>query len=134
MNDNTPRATYYKLKSMNFIPILTISVLENLRKFNVLDMCIKIFEERTKRLNIKQLNEVIKNAIEKRPPPSYAGKKISIKFGTQVSTAPPIFLLFVNDTRAIRNDYKRYIEKTIRKNFGFKGVPIIIKFKKKKIR
>ncbi len=128
------KETYSKLKSMRYIPMLTMSILENLRVFNVLDICINIFEERKKRLNIKQLNEVIKYAIDKRPPPSYAGKIISIKFGMQISAAPPVFLLFANDTRAIRADYKRYIEKTIRNNFGFKGVPIVIKLKRKKMK
>ncbi len=125
------KETYFKLKSMDFIPMITISILKNIRVFNVLDMCIEIFKERIKKVNIKHLNEVLKNALEKSPPPSFSGKKVDIKFGTQVSTSPPIFLLFVNILKGIKIQYERYLKREIRNNFGFKGVPIVIKFRKK---
>ena len=73
----------------------------------------------------------LKNALEKSPPPSFSGKKVDIKFGTQVSTSPPIFLLFVNILKGIKIQYERYLKREIRSNFGFKGVPIVIKFRKK---
>jgi GTP-binding protein len=125
------KETYFQLKNMNFIPMLTISVLENLRLFNVLDMCIKIFQERTKKVDTKLFNNVIQSSLKKYPPPVFLGKKINIKFGTQISVSPQIFLLFTNIPKGIKPNYKRYLEKEIRNNFGYIGVPILIKFKKK---
>jgi GTP-binding protein len=45
---------------------------------------------------------------------------------TQVSVAPPTFVLFVNEKKLMHFSYERYIENQIRTAFGFKGTAIRI--------
>ena len=121
-----------KLKSINYIPMLTTSVLINTRVNNVLDMCIIVFNERSKRIETSIFNDLLQLLVKKNPPSHHMGKKVDLKFGVQVSNSPPVFLFFVNLLGGIKDNYKRYIENEIRNSFGFEGVPFVIKFKKKK--
>ncbi len=121
-----------KLKTMNYIPMLTTSVLNNTRISGVLDMCIMVFNERSKRIDTSDFNDLLQELVKKNPPSHHMGKKVDLKFGVQVSNSPPVFLFFVNIIDGIKNNYKRYIEKEIRNSFGFEGVSFVIKFKKKK--
>ncbi len=65
------------------------------------------------------------------PPPSYRGKEIKINYITQLKSAPPIFAFFTNFPEGIPDNYRRFLEKKLRENFGFEGVPIELVFKKK---
>ncbi|MGE5496805.1 MAG: hypothetical protein ACM3Q2_01950 [Syntrophothermus sp.] len=42
-----------------------------------------------------------------------------------------MFLFFANEPKYIPDNYRRFLEKTIRKNFGFQGVPFTMTFKTK---
>ena len=63
------------------------------------------------------------------PPPIVKQKSIRIKYVTQVDIAPPTFLFFANYPELIPETYVRFMEKQLREYFGFKGTPILIKFK-----
>ena len=65
-------------------------------------------------------------------PPFKAGKKFKIFYATQADCIPPTFVLFVNDTKIISDNYMRYLENCIRKAIDFSGTPIKIKMKCKK--
>ena len=78
------------------------------------------------------VNEFIKQATIRYPPPYMKGKNISIKYGTQVHHSPPVFAFFTNHPQLIPVQYKRYMENNLRDNFGFSGVPIKISFRMSK--
>ena len=59
-------------------------------------------------------------------PPSVNGKRLKIKYATQMCTNPPTFLLFVNEPALMHFSYKRYLENCIRKAYDFSGTPIKI--------
>ena len=77
---------------------------------------------------------VINEAIAIVQPPTDKGKRLKILYGTQVSTKPPTFVIFVNDKELMHFSYTRYIENKIREAFGFKGTPLkfIIRERKEK--
>jgi GTP-binding protein len=56
---------------------------------------------------------------------------LKIKYGTQVKSNPPVFKFFMNKPEELPANYRRYIENTIRDKYGFKGVPITMRFDKK---
>jgi len=58
------------------------------------------------------------------PPPSDKGKRLKIFYITQTDIRPPAFVIFINKKELFHFSYKRYIENTIRKNFGFEGSPL----------
>jgi GTP-binding protein len=65
------------------------------------------------------------------PPASPTGKEVKIKYITQVGDHYPIFMFFANEPRFIQDNYKRFLEKQIRKQFGFEGVSMTLSFKEK---
>ena len=70
------------------------------------------------------LNDVLSEATIKVQPPSDKGKRLKIYYMTQISVAPPTFVIFCNDAELFHFSYQRYIENCLRQTFGFKGTPI----------
>ncbi|MEL7316518.1 MAG: ribosome biogenesis GTPase Der, partial [Cyanobacteria bacterium J06559_3] len=62
------------------------------------------------------------------------GRQGRIYYGTQVTSRPPTFALFVNDPKLFGDNYRRYIEGQFRQNLGFEGSPIRILWRGKKMR
>ena len=75
------------------------------------------------------MNDVIGDAQMMTPPPSYKGRRLKIRYATQVGVAPPTFVLFVNSVNLMHFSYERYLENQIRRRFGYEGTPIRIKLR-----
>lgn len=121
-----------KMGSIGYVPIIFISALTKQRIYNLIELSKNIQSERKKKISTSELNDVLLTEIENFPPPSTpTGKEIKIKYITQVGDNYPIFLFFANYPKHIPDNYRRYLEKTIRRNFGFSGVPFTISFKEK---
>ena len=118
--------------SLVHYPMLFVSVLQNLRVRGILKQTFSVYKERQRKVKTSVLNEFIKKATLRYPPPAVKGKNISIKYGTQVHHSPPIFALFTNYPQLISVQYKRYMENNLRDYFGFSGVPIKISFRTSK--
>ncbi len=118
--------------SLDYLPVIFISALTKQRIYKLIDQCIAINEERRKKIPTNVLNDTLLQEIERVPPPSTAtGKEVKIKYITQGGSHYPVFLFFTNYPKDIPEHYKRFIEKLIRKQFGFTGVPFTLSFKKK---
>ena len=121
-----------KMGSIDYVPVVFISALTKQRIYKVIDMAIEIFRERKKQINTSDLNETLLPEIERNPPPSTAtGKEVKIKYITQAKGSYPVFLFFTNYPKEIPEHYKRFLEKLIRRKYGFEGVTIILSFKNK---
>ena len=121
----------YKYYSLSNYPIIFISVKQNKRVREVLSQCLKVFNERNKKIKTNDLNNWLKNTIMKNPPPSVKGKNLKIKYVAQIRKNPPIFTFYTNHPDLFPISYKRFLENQIRANFGFKGVSIKISFRMK---
>ena len=86
----------------------------------------EVAKQNAKRVTTSQLNQVINEAIAIVQPPSDKGKKLKIFYGTQASTKPPTFVIFVNSKDLFHFSYERYLVNQIRKEFGLQGTPIRI--------
>jgi len=112
-----------KLGSVDFAPVIFTSALTKQRIFKLIDLCKKVQAERIKKIPTADLNDAILPEIEKNPPPaSPTGKEIRIKFVNQVGDYYPIFLFFSNYPNHIPDHYRRFLERTIRRIYGFEGV------------
>ena len=85
-----------------------------------------------KRISTGKLNTWMENIVKKTPPPLHKGRSIKFKYITQPNSAPPKFNIYVNYIKAIKPDYKRFLENNLRKNFNLNGLPIKIIYKKSK--
>ncbi len=112
------------------IPIIFTSVLDKQRIHKAIDLSLKIYEKKNTKIPTSTLNDVIKKITTKYPPPSYRGKDIKLKYATQLPTRNLAIALFSNFPLHIKQNYKIYLEKQIRQNFGLQGIPIDIFFRK----
>ena len=125
------RDTEKKLRRNEFLPSITLSALHGKRVYKVLDMVIDIWNERSKRIPTHELNEVIRDAMTRIPPNRYKGRKVDIKYCTQIGESPPVLAFIATNPLGITDQYQQYLEKNIRSHFGFAGVPLTFKLRKR---
>ena len=124
-----------KLYFLNWSKMIFISALTGQRVENIFQYALDAVKQHRRRVTTSVVNEVIKEAISWRSPPSKrSGKQGRIYYGTQVKNKPPTFTLFVNDPKLFGITYRRYIEKQIRINLGFEGTPLILLWRGKQQR
>ncbi|WP_081211761.1 ribosome biogenesis GTPase Der [Salegentibacter sediminis] len=113
------------------VPIVFMSVLTKQRIYKAIETAVKVFENRSKKIKTRELNDVMLPILEHTPPPAYKGKYVKIKFCTQLPTPQPQFAFFCNLPQYVRDPYKRFVENKLRENFDFNGVPVAVYFRKK---
>ena len=94
-------------------------------------MVSNIKQEAEKRIDTNELNKVISIEMLKRPPRFPKNKICKMYYITQVDINAPTFVAFVNKKERANFAFKKWIENSIRKNFGFIGTPIVIRFKER---
>ncbi|MDN3687122.1 ribosome biogenesis GTPase Der [Cyclobacterium jeungdonense] len=121
----------HKLGENKWIPIIFISALTKQRIFQAMELAMRVYENKHRKVPTSKLNELLLPEIEKYPPPANKGKYIKIKYITQLPTKNPVFAFFCNLPQYIKSPYTRFLENRLRENFDFEGVPIKITYKKK---
>jgi GTP-binding protein len=125
------KAIKERMAPLNYMPVIFTSVMEKKRIFQVLEMMLEVYENRSQKISTSKLNDVMLEVIQNYPPPAWKGKYIKIKYCTQVSTPYPTFIFFCNLPQYIKESYERYLENQMRKNFKLDGTPISLFFRKK---
>ena len=117
---------YNKLSYLSYAPIIFISAKTGQRVNKLFDMINHVNEQNSMRVTTSVLNQVINEAIAIVQPPTDKGKRLKIFYGTQASTKPPTFVIFVNNKELFHFSYERYLVNQIRKEFGLEGTPVRI--------
>ncbi len=112
------------LAYMPYAPIVYVSAMTGQRIHTLFDHIKYVYNQATTRISTGMLNEVLADATMKVQPPSDKGKSLKIYYMTQISVAPPTFVLFCNDVELFHFSYQRYLENCLRQTFGFGGTPI----------
>ncbi|NVJ84971.1 MAG: ribosome biogenesis GTPase Der [Algoriphagus sp.] len=120
-----------RLGEHKWIPIIFTSVTEKQRIFQAIELAVKVYENKNRRIPTSKLNDVMLPEIENYPPPAWKGKYIKIKYVTQLPTKNPVFAFFCNLPQYIKSPYTRFLENRLRENFDFEGVPVKIVYKSK---
>jgi len=112
------------LNFMDYVPVLFISAKTGQRVDQVLPAALQVQEERLVRISTSALNQILQEAQDVHPAPSYKGRQLKIYYGTQVRSDPPTFLLYVNDPKLGHFSFTRFLENRLRKTYPFLGTPI----------
>ena len=120
------KEVYAKLAYLSYAPIIFISAKTGQRVDKLFDMINDVAKQNSMRISTSVLNQVINEAIAIVQPPTDKGKRLKILYGTQASTKPPTFVIFVNNKDLFHFSYERYLVNQIRKEFGLQGTPIRI--------
>ena len=121
----------YDYPNIKHFPIKFISIKNNFRVGEVLKNMLDVYNKRKSKISTSKLNVILENIIRHYSPPSVKGKEIKLKYITQVSTQPPLFVIFTNHPDLIPESYKRYVENKVREECDFFGVPILFSYRKK---
>ena len=124
--ENYKKQVYNKLSYLTYAPIIFISAKTGQRVDKLFGMINKVANSNSLRIPTATLNQVINEAIAVVQPPTDKGKRLKILYGTQVSTKPPTFVIFVNNKELFHFSYERYLVNQIRKEFGVEGTPVRI--------
>ena len=84
----------------------------------------EVYKQNSLRVSTSVINDVINEAIAVVQPPTDKGKRLKILYGTQASTKPPTFVIFVNNKDLFHFSYQRYLINNFRNNFGLEGTPV----------
>ena len=109
-------------------PVAAVSAMTKRGVGKVLDRVEELYAKRTARVSTAELNRIIQELRETRPGPNKHGRRLNLLYGTQVSTRPPRFRIFVNDPGLLTRDYGYWVENQLRDRLALQGVPVIIDF------
>lgn len=123
---------YNELPFATYAPIIFISAKTGQRVNKLFEMINSVASQNALRVSTAVLNQVINEAIAIVQPPTDKGKRLKIFYGTQASTKPPTFVIFVNRKELFHFSYERYLVNCIRNNFGLEGTPVRIIVREKK--
>jgi len=118
------------LPEYEHVPLCFISGMDNYKTDKLLETAIKVRDDFHLRVVTGTLNKwLADNFIEYEG--DKAAAKLKIYYGSQVYTAPPRFVFFINKKSNMRKDFPRFLEKRIRLAFEFSGVPITMTFRER---
>ncbi|MBD2302431.1 ribosome biogenesis GTPase Der [Nostoc sp. FACHB-87] len=124
-----------RLHFTDWASTIFVSALTGQRVEKILELVVQAAAEHKRRVTTSVINEVLEEAVRwHSPPTSRGGRQGRIYYGTQVSSRPPTIALFVNDAKRFNDNYRRYIERQFRQQLGFKGTPIRLLWRSKKVR
>ena len=112
------------LAYMPYAPILYVSAKTGQRVSVLYEKINAVFAQATRRVTTGMLNDVLGDAMIRVQPPSDKGRRLKIYYMTQISVAPPSFVIFCNRVELFHFSYQRFIENCLRETFGFEGTPI----------
>ena len=112
------------LAYMPYAPILYISAKTGQRVESLFERINYVYGQSVMRVTTGMLNDVLGDAMIRVQPPSDKGRRLKIYYMTQISVAPPTFVIFCNNIQLFHFSYQRFIENCLRETFGFHGTPI----------
>jgi GTP-binding protein len=112
------------LPQVKGVPLVPLSALTGKNKEKLLDAILAIYKTWNQRISTSKLNRWLEGLVAHHPPPLVAGRRIKIKYLTQIKTRPPTFVLFCSKSTELPDSYERYVINGIREAFSLQGVPI----------
>jgi len=115
-----------RLKFLDYAPVLHVSALTGERTPQLLEAIDKVAEARKRRVPTGELNRFVETITAAHPPASPGRNPVRILYAAQVSTSPPVFVLFTNVATTFHFSYERFLVNRLREAFGFVGTPLRI--------
>ncbi len=120
------------LRFVAYCPLVFVSAVKGQRVGKTIELALQVQRARLIRASTSELNRVLLDAVATHSPPSKRGKRLKIYYATQIGTAPPSFVFFVNEPELVHFSYRRYLENRLRDAFGFEGTPLRMSFRERR--
>jgi GTP-binding protein len=112
------------LPQVRGVPVVPLSGLAGSGLDNLMKAVFDSYEVWNTRISTARLNQWLEAALSANPPPAVSGRRIKIRYMTQVKSRPPHFAVFGNQLDALPKSYSRYLVNGLREAFELPGVPI----------
>mgnify|MGYP003305431006 CR=1 FL=1 len=130
--ENLDRQIKRKLKFVSYADIEFISAKDGTGIKESLKLAMNAADNAMQSVATSELSKLIDGLMETDPPPYVQGRRIKLKYAHQGGVQPPTFIIYGNQTKKLRDNYKRFIEGQIRTRFSLLGTPIKLFFKDSK--
>ncbi|RIV83302.1 ribosome biogenesis GTPase Der [Aurantiacibacter xanthus] len=120
------------LSQLKGVPLLAVSAVTGKGLDQMLSAAFDLREAWSRRVSTSGLNRWFEHALNMNPPPAPGGRRIKLRYITQVGTRPPRFVIFGTRLDDLPASYERYLVNSIRKELDFGAVPVRITLKSAK--
>jgi GTP-binding protein len=117
------------LAQLRDVPLLTVSAKTGKGIDTILKVAFDLREAWSRRVSTGELNRWFEHATEANPPPAPKGKRIKLRYITQVKSRPPTFVVFGNRTDEIPESYRRYLVNALRRDLKLEAIPLRLDFR-----
>jgi GTP-binding protein len=112
-----------RFKFLDYAPVVFLSALTGQRVAPIFDLMDRVAAARRRRISTGELNRWLKETdLDRGTSPS--AHRVKIYYITQASTAPPVFVIFTNQSKRLHFSFERFLENRLRESFDFLGTPI----------
>ena len=112
------------LSQLKDVPLLTVSAKTGKGIDQLLGAAFEIRENWSRRVSTGELNRWFERAVEANPPPAPGGRRIKLRYITQVKSRPPSFVVFGSRVDQLPESYRRYLLNSMRRDLGLGAVPL----------
>ena len=114
----------HTLPQVKGIPVVPISALTGKGVNKLMPAVFEAYRQWNRRISTSKLNRWLAETTEYHPAPSVSGRRVKMRYITQIKTRPPTFAIFCNRPAAVPDSYQRYLMNELRWDFELPGVPI----------
>lgn len=118
-----------RLSFIDYADVHFISALHGSNVGNLYASIEKAYKAATKKLATRRLTEILEAAVEIHQPPLASGRRIKLRYAHAGGSNPPVIVIHGNQTQKLPDSYKRYLEKTYRRELGLWGTPVRMEFR-----
>ncbi|PVA08010.1 ribosome biogenesis GTPase Der [Thalassorhabdomicrobium marinisediminis] len=117
------------LPQLKGAPLITVSAKTGRGLDRLQEAILKAHEVWNRRVTTAQLNRWLMGMTEAHPPPAPGGRRIKMRYMTQVKTRPPGFVVMCSHPDMLPASYSRYLVNGLRLDFDMPGTPIRLHFR-----
>jgi len=112
------------LPQVRGVPVLPISALTGEGMDKLMPAVMKVYATWNRRMSTSVLNRWLEEVIAHHPPPTDKGRRVRIRYMSQIKSRPPTFVFFVNRPKSMPTSYLRYLANELRADFKLDGIPL----------
>ena len=120
------------LPQVSGIAVVTFSGLSGRGVHKLMPAVMETYKLWNMRVPTNKLNGWLEEQIQRHPPPAPGGRRIRLRYITQVNARPPTFVVFCSNAANMPESYNRYLINGLREDFGLWGVPVRINLREGK--
>ncbi len=112
------------LPQLRGVPLITLSGLKGKNIPNLMKAIFEIEKNWNIRLPTSKVNQFLNAMVQAHTPPAVSGRRLKLRYMTQIKSRPPTFILFCSRPDALPTAYTRYLTNGMREHFNMVGTPI----------